>query len=295
LSQTAVGATRISKLTSAVLGDAIRTADEQTWLRAVVESREAESGTPGRGTMPMLLKLSRGFRVAASLIEAEGARHRVRRAPTVPRAAYDYIASFHYGEITAAPLQIKEEFLQAIELVAAQSPQTVLEIGTARGGTLFLLGRVAAESAHLVTVDLKGAAFGGGYPRTHLRFIQGLKRPRQRLTAIRGNSHAAETIVAVKQALAGRKVDVLFLDGDHTFEGVNSDFENYSLLVKNGGLILFHDIVPGAPEAVGSVPVFWKEVKKSHDEVEEIVESWEQGGYGIGVIRWKGPRTSVGT
>lgn len=36
------------------------------------------------------------------------------------------------------PLQIKEEIIQLLELLAKLKPKTLLEIGTANGGTLFL-------------------------------------------------------------------------------------------------------------------------------------------------------------
>lgn len=40
----------------------------------------------------------------------------------------------------------------------------------------------------------------------------------------------------------------------------------YSPLVRKGGTIAFHDIVPGPPGAIGGVPTFWrkKSVISSH-------------------------------
>lgn len=41
---------------------------------------------------------------------------------------------------------------------------------------------------------------------------------------------------------AGRQTyDVLLIDGDHTFDGVRRDFENYRAMVRKGGVILFDD------------------------------------------------------
>jgi predicted O-methyltransferase YrrM len=82
-------------------------------------------------------------------------------------------------------------------------------------------------------------------------------------------------------------VDFLFVDGDHEYEGVVKDYELYAPLVRPGGLIAFHDIVPGDEEVVGGVPRFWEELKGSH-ETTELVESLDQGGYGIGVLRMDG-------
>jgi len=36
-------------------------------------------------------------------------------------------------------------------------------------------------------------------------------------------------------------IDILFIDGDHTYEGVKADITNWMLLVRPEGLIFFHD------------------------------------------------------
>jgi predicted O-methyltransferase YrrM len=99
---------------------------------------------------------------------------------------------------------------------------------------------------------------------------------------ILGDSGAPSTVARVKEAVCG-SVDFLFIDGDHRYDGVRRDFESYAPLVRPGGLIAIHDIVPGPVEAVGDVPRFWREIR-THDS-EEIVERWDQGGYGIGLLR----------
>jgi hypothetical protein len=65
---------------------------------------------------------------------------------------------------------------------------------------------------------------------------------------------------------------------------VRRDFELYSPLVKKGGMIAIHDIAPGPELAVGGVPLFWRELKEAHHSSIELVEDWQQGGFGIGVI-----------
>ena len=54
------------------------------------------------------------------------------------------------------------------------------------------------------------------------------------------------------KATGGKPLDFLFIDGDHAFKGVKSDFQLYSELVRPGGLIAFHDIIPGAPARAGN-------------------------------------------
>ena len=88
----------------------------------------------------------------------------------------------------------------------------------------------------------------------------------------------------MKELLGDRPVDFLFIDGDHRYEGVSQDFELYSPLVADGGLIGFHDIVPGPESNVGGVPRFWGELKEASGERREIVADWNQGSGGIGLI-----------
>jgi predicted O-methyltransferase YrrM len=40
-------------------------------------------------------------------------------------------------------------------------------------------------------------------------------------------------------------LDILFVDGDHTYEGTRDDFTNYVPMVRSGGLIICHDVCSG--------------------------------------------------
>ena len=100
---------------------------------------------------------------------------------------------------------------------------------------------------------------------------------------VRKDSHQEGTLEDLKNILGNEKIDFLFIDGDHSYNGVKKDFEMYSPLVSKDGIIGFHDIVEGLEENVGGVPAFWQEIKNNY-KYKEIVESWNQGGYGIGLI-----------
>jgi predicted O-methyltransferase YrrM len=108
---------------------------------------------------------------------------------------------------------------------------------------------------------------------------------RQRVHLIRADSHSEDTRRIVEQVLGEQKVDLLFIDGDHTYEGVRRDFEMYSPLVRKGGIIAFHDICPGPEENVGGVPRFWAEVSLGRDS-KSVIRDPKQGGYGIGILYW---------
>jgi cephalosporin hydroxylase len=197
--------------------------------------------------------------------------------------ALDVAYGFEYGPITIAPMQVRSEIEALLALLEQNPPSVVLELGTARGGTLFLLSHVAAADATLVSVDLPGGDFGGGYPAPWVPFLGSFARERQTIELIRADSHASSTLERIRELLSGREVDLLLIDGDHSPDGVRQDFQLYSPLVRAGGWIAFHDIVPGREDLGGGVPDFWKELK-THHSAREIVEDWTQGAYGIGLI-----------
>jgi predicted O-methyltransferase YrrM len=179
--------------------------------------------------------------------------------------------------------QIKEEITMLMEILQKQKPKYVLEIGTAGGGSLFMLSQVIANDAILISIDLPNGQFGGGYPENRITLYNSFAKTSQKIRLIRQDSHSLESLKSVKGILKENNLDFLFIDGDHSYEGVKKDFELYGPLVKKNGIIAFHDIVQGLPENVGGVPIFWSQLKEKHKHV-EFVKNWEQGGYGIGVI-----------
>lgn len=235
----------------------------------------------------MVLWIARALRVSADVLEATRARHYIHKAPDDLSGSVEFIMNFRYGHIHPIPYQIPSEVLALLERVADLKPRTVVELGTAGGGTLFLFTRAAADNATLISVDLEGGPFGGGYPAATRPFIKSFARQSQTIHLVRGDSRAPTTLAAVKRALGGRAIDFLFIDGGHDLDVVQSDFETYFPLVAAGGLIALHDIVPGDRAAVGDVPQYWARLRDSADH-EEIVDSWQQGGYGIGLIRKAG-------
>ncbi len=219
-------------------------------------------------------------RLSASRVIAELAELPAALSPEQAMAA-----AFELGGGMLAPQQIPAEFVSLLRLVygAEPRPRRVLEIGSYRGGTLFCSCRLAAPDALLISLDLPESGPWRSYPRRRRKLYRAFARRGQRIEALRANSHDVATLELVHTALAGRRLDLLFIDGDHTFDGVKQDYETFGPLVREGGLIAFHDIVPGSSELVGGVPRFWEEVKDKLP-VQEIVEDWSQGGFGIGLV-----------
>lgn len=179
--------------------------------------------------------------------------------------------------------QIKMEICSFISLIKDRNAVNILEIGTAGGGSLFMLSQVCSSDAVIISIDLPYGKFGGGYPEERIPIYKALARSKQKIELIREDSHSIETFRKVSQIIDNQKLDLIFIDGDHSYEGVKGDFELYSKLLDKNGIIAFHDIVNGTIENVGGVPKFWIEIKDKYKHI-EFVENWNQGGFGIGVL-----------
>lgn len=209
----------------------------------------------------------------------------IYRVKTNKRDDPEYLINFIFQDLRGLirPFQISSEIKELMVSLENIRLKSVLEIGTARGGSLYLLCRLASPDALIISVDLPGGAFGEGYPTWKLPLFRSFTGKKQTLHLIRRNSHNKETKEKIEQLLDGEKFNFIFIDGDHSYQGVKKDFEMYKGLLNKGGLIAFHDIVPGPEEAVGGVPLFWKDIKIKYKS-REIIESPDQGEAGIGII-----------
>jgi len=181
-----------------------------------------------------------------------------------------------YGYFTIHTLQKRSEIISLARAVAALQPRRILEIGTARGGTLLIWSSLASE--RVITCDLV-------HREPQKALFEALPPPgsKCRVTLLTGNSHAPAFKQRVAQELGGEQVDFLFIDGDHTVDGVKADYNDYREFVRPGGLIAFHDIIENQPLPDNEVFHFWKQVKQGQ-QTEEFVDDPRQCGFGIGII-----------
>jgi len=274
--------------------------------RAAVDAgavRSVQGHVPGKGARTFIDATTFPDEVAAFLGQVRtGARHLpvppprgrlrpwVRRALGRPRVLR--LAELlcrrpeHYVKLARLtpfwPSQIPEEIVWLMKLVAPLRPRSLLEIGTATGGTLYLLARAAGRDARFATIDLE--------QRYDPDVLKSFARDQQRIELILGSSAEDSTMARVRTFLPDR-LDLLFIDGDHSYEGIRRDFERYAPLVRPGGVVIFHDIVDDNLTRFGiatgsradGVPRFWREVKSRY-ATQECVAVDGQDGFGIGVI-----------
>jgi len=173
-------------------------------------------------------------------------------------------------------VQKKIEIESLAHAVSQLNPKNILEIGTCDAGTLFIWANIATKK--VITCDL----FGNKH---RSKFYESFPPPDSecRVRTMIGNSHDSSFKSKIHDELNGELVDFLFIDGDHTEKGAEQDFNDYSGLVRPGGIIAFHDIVKNQPTPNNQIYYLWERLKKNHD-VTEFVDDHEQCGFGIGVI-----------
>lgn len=160
------------------------------------------------------------------------------------------------------PYQNLDEFGRFWDFLAAQRPKRVLEIGSLLGGTLWYWMNMPSV-ATLFTIDLPTQ-----YPEIKEQAEE--IRPKWKKWADQVGVNFRDFSVSsqdpgifaeVGAATAGLKFDFIFIDGDHTYDGVRNDFNRWGLMLRSGGVVAFHDTVKTPERCEPGVVKFVEELK----------------------------------
>lgn len=164
----------------------------------------------------------------------------------------------------------------AVLLDLHPKPRIMVEIGCDAGGTLWAWKQIGIPRV-----------IGIEYPDEHSDGNPwGTENPLvpHGCEIIRGDSHTEETRHELTELLVGEPIDVLFIDADHTYQGVKQDYLMYAPLVANEGMIAFHDVSPHPHHPGVGVQKLWQQI---HGDKEEILLPPDHWG-GIGFVRqWR--------
>ncbi|MDB9235521.1 class I SAM-dependent methyltransferase [Halorubrum ezzemoulense] len=204
-------------------------------------------------------------------------------------------------------MQLRDEIKALTKLIEKEQPKSVLEIGTTKGGSIYIWSRYLDTVNRIISLDLPGGRFGGGYDEQKTEIFREFA-PSKRMDFVRADSHQYSTFDEVSDLVNG-SIDFLYIDGDHSYEGVRQDFEMYSELVSEDGVIALHDIAThpddeyqvtrrrqnmenieerhllwGESHPDCNVDKFWTELVDEYD-TKEIISHPKQTWAGIGVVR----------
>ncbi len=184
--------------------------------------------------------------------------------------------------------QRRSEWTRLMRLLLDRGfPKRIIEIGTGRGGSGYFWSRLSGPGECVVSVDIEPEARD---------YVAIYNRPESSVNCVTGSSFAGETVKQVRQLLGEEPVDLLYIDGDHTYDGVKRDFETYRQFCGPRTLVVFHDVQPDSRHAGGAATAtdsgevfkFWRELRTQYVH-QEIIESPQQDGFGIGIIEFGKP------
>ena len=178
-------------------------------------------------------------------------------------------------------LQKEGELAGFLAVLMDDAPGVVVEVGSDAGGTLWAWQQLGAR--RVIGVSLPGAGFSSGANLDTTAEV------------VHGDSHDPATLDKLEALLAGDEVDLLFIDGDHTYDGVLKDLQMYSPLVRApgvqfigdtvgspGGIVAFHDICnhPGMPHV--AVDILWRQLRFIDPRVKQEIVTDPPTWGGIG-------------
>src|SRR5487761_930088 len=217
-------------------------------------TRQLNLPPPARSMPDRIARLLTWPRIRRIVLHrSAGVRYLLRgQAPADPQTPE---ALFTFADSNLGIAQVPEEVQRFHAFLRERSPRVVGEIGTYSGGHFYMLSRALPTLKTLIGIDL------------HVRNKSFIRR------------------------LAPPGLDICLIDGDQGYDGVRRDFLTYRDLVRDGGVIAFHDIVDDHEARfgrqtvawTGDVPEVWRRLKP-HAQTFEFVADPEQDGYGIGAM-----------
>lgn len=182
----------------------------------------------------------------------------VRRWPEDVRGFEDLAFLFSANQLNhgVASLQIDEAAL-LFRLARHATSGPFAEIGRFKGGSTFVFASALPDGVELWSYDVH-LALRPDMPGASLDAeLQGaLERY--------GLAHKVHLVVADSRTVEppSTALELLFVDGDHSYEGAKADYARWGAFVRRGGHLLFHDAVdsggygnhyPGVARAVAEV------------------------------------------
>lgn len=166
------------------------------------------------------------------------------------------------------------------DLVAALRPKLLVELGTHRGLSYFTFCQAMKEhdvDGVCYAVDtFEGDDHTNKYDETVFKAVNGHNREHYH-----GFSYLMRMLFSdAIRHFADESVDLVHIDGLHTYEAVSEDFASWHRKVRPGGIMLFHDVQARVKDF--GVWKFWDEISQGHETFTF------HHGFGLGVLRKAG-------
>ena len=211
--------------------------------------------------------------LAATLAEGIPFRRKIRRGligVSAFRRRWHYAQTTQKAEIIASGLGDSANLLYG--LVRSMKPDVCVEIGAALGKSACYIGMALKENGSGVLYSIDPHEPTDWNDRGAVNSLEIFKN---NITTL-GVADRVNIIRSYSQDAArswNRPIDFIFIDGDHSYEGVKRDWELFVPHVKPFGVVVFHDTIWDLPDyrdqrrATMGVPRFVDELRKQGYQV----------------------------
>ena len=160
--------------------------------------------------------------------------------------------------------QVREEFIEFLKHI--EGCKSALEIGSLYGGSASRIGQALTPGGRLVSIDLGMEPLKKDWVTLPTLLHRLSAIPDRDVHLLIGNSTSSDII---EEARKLGPYDLVFIDGGHTEDAVQSDWNNYGPM---GKIVAFHDI-----NSCDGVKAVWKRVRNAHAKHVEIIHGPEAG------------------
>jgi hypothetical protein len=175
----------------------------------------------------------------------------------------------------------------ACDVMAATWPALVVELGAFYGESYFGLCQAAQEHAvpcSLYAIDTwAGDEQGGYYGEEIYSDVRAYNQENYSSCSQLIRASFDEAL----PSFSGESVDLLHIDGHHSYESARHDFDAWLPKVRPGGIVMLHDTSVRSPGF--GVWRLWEELRRLFTETFTFSQS-----AGLGVLRKPGPAASAG-
>ena len=159
-------------------------------------------------------------------------------------------------------------------LVRTLKPDVCVEIGSARGKSACYIGRALVDNGKGRLYAIDPHAKTDWNDSNSVDTFQAMQSNMESVGVKAYVEILRETSERAAQGWS-RSIDLIFIDGDHSYEGVKRDWTLFIPHVTPFGLVVFHDT------AWEIDPVSWREYAREDMGVPRFVEELRHAGYPI--------------
>jgi hypothetical protein len=163
-------------------------------------------------------------------------------------------------------------------LVATLQPETVVELGTHYGVSFFAFCEAAERLSPKTFVYAVDTWRGDDHAGKYSEEVFSRVSSHQQMFHNHHSRLLRSTFDEAADHFENSTIDLLHIDGLHTYEAVNHDFENWMPKLKPGASILFHDT--NVREGEFGVWLLWKQLQDRPDM--QCIEV--RNGHGLGIV-----------